>query len=318
VTSLGSRIRERTSGVPFFIEEIVQSLAEARSLEGKRGAYRLVQPVAELALPTTVQAVLAARVDRLEEREKQVLQTAAVIGRLFTEPILHRVVELPEKDLARALDKLAAAEFIFEQALYPQAEYIFKHALTQEVAYNSLLIERRQTLHERTAEAIQAQSAGRLEESWSELAHHYSRSRNTKKAIEYSKLAGERAVKGSANAEAISHLNTALRLLETLPDTPERAQQELVLQVALGAPLIGTKGWAAPEVGKAYGRSRDLCRQIGEAPQLFTVLFGLCTHYIVRAEYGTARELAEQLLSLRSLSMRMRQLVSEFSVSPPC
>ena len=156
VASLGSRIRERTSGIPFFIEEIVQSLAEAGSLEGKKGAYRLVRPVAELALPTTVQAVLAARVDRLEEREKQVLQTAAVIGRQFTEPILRRVVELPETDLARALEKLAAAEFIFEQALYPQAEYIFKHALTQEVAYHSLLTERRQTLHERTAQAIEA------------------------------------------------------------------------------------------------------------------------------------------------------------------
>jgi predicted ATPase/class 3 adenylate cyclase len=192
VASLGSRIRERTGGVPFFIEEIVQSLAEAGSLEGKRGAYRLVQPVAELTLLSTVQAVLAARVDRLEEREKQVLQTAAVIGRQFTEPILRRVVELPETDLARALDKLAAAEFIFEQALYPQAEYIFKHALTQEVAYNSLLIERRQTLHERTAETIEALVGERPEEHWSELAHHYSHSRNTQKAIEYSQLAGER------------------------------------------------------------------------------------------------------------------------------
>src|SRR5262245_48031046 len=194
-------------------------------------------------------------------------------------------------DLARALDKLAAAEFIFEQALYPQAEYIFKHALTQEVAYNSLLIERRQTLHERTAEAIQAQSAGRLEESWSELAHHYSHSRNTKKAIEYSKLAGERAVQGSANPEAINHVTTALRLLETLPDTSERAQQELTLQVSLGAPLIATKGWAAPELGKAYSRARDLCRRIGEAPELFPVLFGLFTFHLVRGEHRTSHEL---------------------------
>jgi predicted ATPase/class 3 adenylate cyclase len=314
VASLGSRIRERTGGIPFFIEEIVQSLAEAGSLEGKKGAYRLVRPAAELALPSTVQAVLGARVDRLEEREKQVLQTSAVIGRQFTEPILRRIVEVPETDLARALEKLAAAEFIFEQALYPQAEYIFKHALTQEVAYNSLLVERRQTLHERTAEAIRVHFAGRLEEQWSALAHHYSHSRNTKMAIEYSKLAGERAAKGSANAEAISHLNTALRLLETLPDTPERAQQELTLQVALGAPLIGTKGWGAPEVGKAYGRARDLCRQIGEAPQLFPVLFGLCAFYITRAEYGTARELAEQLLSLAETAGDSGLLVEAYEV----
>ena len=296
VASLGSRIHGRTSGVPFFIEEIVQSLAEAGSLEGKKGAYRLVQAVAELTLPSTVQAVLAARVDRLEEREKLVLQTAAVIGRQFTEPILRRVVELPETGLDRALDKLADAEFIFEQALYPQAEYIFKHALTQEVAYNLLLVERRQTLHERTAEAIQAQFGERLEEHWSELAHHYSHSRNTEKAIEYSQLAGERAVKGSANAEAISHLTTALRLLETLPDSPERAQRELTLQVALGAPLMATKGYAAPEAGKAYARALDLCRQIGDSSELLPALFGLWVFTLVRAEYRTARRLGEQLL----------------------
>jgi predicted ATPase len=176
-----------------------------------------VQPVAELALPTSVQAVLAARVDRLEERQKQVLQTAAVIGRQFTEPILRRVVELPETDLARALDKLAAAEFIFEQALYPQAEYIFKHALTQEVAYNSLLIERRQTLHERTAEEIQAQFAGRLEEHWSELAHHYSHSRNTEKAVDYLTFAARQAIERSAITEGIASLKAALDLVGRLP-----------------------------------------------------------------------------------------------------
>src|SRR5262249_51839608 len=158
-----------------------------------------------------------------------------------------RVVELSKKDLAAALAKLIGAEFVYERALYPELEYTFKHPLTQEVAYNSLLVERRQTLHERTAEAILAPFGERLEERLSELAHHYSHSRNTEKAIKYSQLAGERAVKGSANVEAISHLTTALRLLETLPDTAERAQRELALQVSLDAPLIAIKGWASPE-----------------------------------------------------------------------
>src|SRR5262249_38992599 len=155
VTSLGNRIRERTGGNPFFIEETVQALAEAGSLDGTKGAYRLVRPTAELALPTTVQAVLAARIDRLEEREKHVLQTASVIGRNFTEPILRSIVEVPEAELARVLDKLAGAEFIYEQALYPEPEYIFKHALTQEVAYHSVLVEQRKILHERTAQAVE-------------------------------------------------------------------------------------------------------------------------------------------------------------------
>src|SRR5262249_36112000 len=150
----------------------------------------------ELTLPSTVQAVLAARIDRLPEREKHLLQTAAVIGKEFMEPVLRRGGELSEADLAAALAQLLGAEFIYGRALYPELEYTFKHALTQEVAYNSLLVERRQALHERTAEAIQGLFAERLEEHLSELAHHYSHSRNTEKAIKYSRLAGERAVKG--------------------------------------------------------------------------------------------------------------------------
>jgi predicted ATPase len=276
----------------------VQALAESGSLEGTKGSYRLVRPAAELTLPGTVQAVLAARIDRLAEREKHLLQTAAVIGKEFTEPVLRRVGEVSETDLAAALAKLIGAEFIYERALYPELEYTFKHALTQEVAYNSLLVERRQALHERTAETVQALFAQRLEEHLSELAHHYSHSRNTEKAIEYSKLAADRAVKGSANAEAISHLTTALKLLETLPDTPERAQQELTLQVSLGAPLMATKGWAAPELGKAYARARDLCREIGDPAELFPVLWGLRAFHLVRAEHKRARELAEQLFNL--------------------
>src|SRR5262249_23052173 len=298
LAGLGDRIRKRTGGNPFFIEEIVQALAESGSLVGTRGSYRLVRPAGELTLPGTVQAVLAARIDRLAEREKHLLQTAAVIGKEFSEPVLRRVGELPESDLATAIGKLICAEFIYERALYPELEYTFKHALTQEVAYNSLLVERRQTLHERTAEAIQGLFCERLEERLSELAHHYSHSRNTQKAIQYSQLAGERAVKGSANTEAINHLTTALRLLESRPDTRERAQQELTLQVALGAPLIATKGWAAPELEKAYALARDLCRQVGEARELFPVLFGMFSFYLVRAEHRTARELAEQLLRL--------------------
>jgi predicted ATPase len=220
LASLADRIRQRTGGNPFFIEEIVQALAESGNLAGSRGAYQLVRPAAELTLPGTVHSVLAARIDRLAEREKHLLQTAAVVGREFAETVLRRVAELPETDLSAALAKLAGAELIYETALYPELEYTFKHALTREVAYNSVLVEHRQTLHERTAEAIEALLGERLEEHLSELAHHYSHSRNTEKAIEYSRLAGEQAAKGSANAKAISHLTTALRLLETCPTLP--------------------------------------------------------------------------------------------------
>ena len=153
-------------------------------------------------------------------------------------------------------------------------------------------------MHERTAQAIEALYSTKLEDHYSDLAHHYSRSGNTQKAIEYLHLAGQQAVQRSANAEAITHLTTALELLKTLPDTPERTQQELTLQITLGLPLMATKGYAAPEVEAVYTRARELCQQVGETPQLFPVLWGLWVFYLVRAEFQTARELGEQLLSL--------------------
>src|SRR5262249_26290265 len=180
----------------------------------------------------------------------------------------------------------------------PQAQYTFKHALTQEVAYNSLLNERRLTLHEHVAEAIAAIFDGRLEEHLSELAHHYSHSRNTRKAVQYSQLAGERAVQLSANAEAIRHLTTALKLLATLPDSSERVDQELALQVTLAVPLLTTKGYSAPEVQDTYARARELCLRAGETPRLFPVLRGLSLFNVQRGDLWSAQELAKQLLAL--------------------
>ena len=140
------------------------------------------------------------------------------------------------------LSRLRDAEFIYEQPAFPEPDYVFKHALTQEVAYNSLLVERRKVLHERAAKAIETIFHSRLEDQYSELASHYSRSGNTQKAVDYLQLAGQQAVQRSANAEAINHLTTALKLLNTLPDTPERSQQELTLADRLGQFVDSTKG----------------------------------------------------------------------------
>jgi predicted ATPase len=244
-----------------------------------------------------VQAVLAARIDRLPEREKKVLQTAAVIGREFAEPVLKRVADVSDLELAGALVKLSGAEFIYEEALYPQLEYAFKHVLTQEVAYGSLLTDRRQALHERAAQAIEALFGG-AEEHYSELAHHYSHSRNNEKAVEYSGLAGRWAAQHSANVEAIRHLTTAINLLEAIPQDRERDRREVTLQVALGGPLVATKGYGAVEVERTYTRARELCGEIGETTLLVPVLFGLRAFHSVRAEHRTARELGEQCLAL--------------------
>jgi predicted ATPase len=245
-----------------------------------------------------VQAVLAARMDRLPAAEKELLQTLSVIGKEFSLSLLKQVANKSEDELQRLLSHLQAAEFIYEQPAFPELEYVFKHALTQEVAYNSLLVERRKALHERTAQAIEALFHSQLDDHYGELAHHYSRSGNTLKAVEYLSLAGQQAVQRSANAEAVNHLTAALELLKTLLDTPERTQREITLQTTLALALMATQGQAAPEVERAYTRARELCQQLGQTPQLFPTLSGLWGFYLVRGELPTTRELGERLLSL--------------------
>jgi predicted ATPase len=291
-------ILKKTEGTPFFMEEVVQTLSEEGVLVGERGSYQLTHHAPTLHIPTTVQGVLAARIDRLATEEKTLLQQLAVIGREFPLSLMQRVIPPPEEELYRLLAALQRKEFLYEQPAFPEVEYLFKHALTQEVAYTSVLIERRKALHEKTAQAIADLYSSSLEDHYSELAHHYSRSSNTEKAVEYLHLAGQQAVQRSANAEAITLLTTALELLKTLPDTSERAQKELALDIALGAPLMVTKGWTAPEVEQVYSRARALCQQLGETAQLFWVLMGLWAFYNVRAEHRTEYALGKQLLTL--------------------
>jgi predicted ATPase len=292
--ALKQLILEKTEGTPFFMEEIVQELKEQGVLTvGTHGRAPLPT---DLHLPPTVQGVLAARIDRLAPDEKVLLQQLAVIGREFPLSLVRPVIAQPEDELYRILSALQRKEFLYEQPAFPEPEYVFKHALTQEVAYNSVLIERRKTLHEQTAQAIEQLYHDRIEEHYSELAHHYSRSGNAEKAVKYLHLAGQQAVQRSAYVEAITHLTVALELLKTLPDTPERAQQELVLQIALGVTLTVTKGYASPEVGLIYARALELCRQVGGTSQLFPTLWGLSRFYRIRAELRISRELGEQLL----------------------
>ncbi len=280
------------------MEEIVQTLVEEGTLAGERGDYQLTQHAPTLHLPATVQGVLAARIDRLVPEEKALLQQLAVIGHAFSLGLVRQVVTQPEDDLYRLLSSLQRKEFLYEQLTFPEVEYVFKHALTQEVAYNSVLIERRKALHEQTAQAIETLFPDRLEEHYSELAHHYSRSGNTEKAIHYLHLSGQQAAQNSAHMEAVSHFTTALDLLKTLPDTPERVQRELPLQLTLAASLQVTKGPSAPEVENAYTRARALCQQGKDERQLFAVLRGLWLLHHVQADLAAARETGEQLLSM--------------------
>jgi predicted ATPase/class 3 adenylate cyclase len=297
LTPLKRLIADRTEGNPFFVEEMVQALFE-RGVIGHDEKLVLKGSLADVKIPSTVQALLASRMDRLPTEEKALLQTLAVIGREFTLPLIRRVAGSSEAQLERILVDLQRGEFIYEQPAFPDAQYIFKHALTQEVAYNSLLLERREHLHNRVACAIEEISDAHLDEHYGELAHHYGRSGDRPNAIKYLQLAGQQAIQRSAYGEAITHLTVALESLKTLPEMSERVEQELMLQIALGTALSATRGWAAPEVESAYTRARQLCQRAGETPQLVAVLWGLWAFYYMRLECRVASELAEQLFRL--------------------
>jgi class 3 adenylate cyclase/predicted ATPase len=295
-------IEEKTEGNPFFIEEVVQTLAEEKSLLGEPGRYRIEQTPAALHIPTTVQGVLAARIDRLPVAEKELLQTLAVIGKEFPFSLLQCIclgqVAQTDDDLRELLGRLEAAEFIYQRPAFPEVEYSFKHALTQEVAGHSLLTEQRNVLHERTAQAIETLFPTRINDYCSELAHHYSLSGNIPKAVEYLHRAAQQAIRHSAQLDAMRHLRVALELLKRLPDTPARAQRELSLLISLGPALMDVQGYGAPEVAATYAHALELCEQIGETSQRFAVHLGLRIHHMSRAEHATAREFGERMLSV--------------------
>jgi class 3 adenylate cyclase/predicted ATPase len=288
----------RTQGNPFFLEESVRTLVETGALVGESAGYRLAQDVPTIQVPATVQAVLAARIDRLPPDTKRLLQTAAVIGMEVSLPVLQAVTILPEAAQHTALAQLQAAEFLYETRLFPERAYTFKHALTQQVAYQSLLTSTRQQVHQQIAQVFESHFAETVLTQPELLAHHYTEAGCPEPAVAYWQKAGQRAVERSAHAEAISHLTKGLEVLTTLPDTRRRAQHELGLQNTLGPVLMAIRGWAAPEVEATYARARVLCQQVGETPQLFPALMGIGTFYMASGKLQTARELREQLLSL--------------------
>ena len=287
----------KTDGVPLFVEELTKMVLESGLLQEREDRYELTGPLPPLAIPATLHDSLMARLDRLAA-VKGLAQLGATLGREFSYALLQAVSPWDEATLQRGLQQLVEAEFLYQQGLPPQATYLFKHALIQDAAYQSLLRSTRQQYHQRIAQVLEARFPEVCETQPELLAHHYTEAGLMAQAIPYWQRAGQRALQRSANLEAMAHLTKGLEVLATLPDTPERAQQELVLQTTLGPALIATKGYAAPEVLHAYARARELCQQVGETPQLFQVLRGLWYFYLIRVELQTARELGEQLLTL--------------------
>jgi class 3 adenylate cyclase/predicted ATPase len=288
-------IAERTGGNPFFIEEVVQALFE-QGILARNGVVKLVRQLAHAHLPVTVQGMLTARIDRLPARDKELLQTLTVIGTEFPFTLARQVTKLPHEELERGLANLRFGEFIYEQPALSDVEYAFKHALTHEVAYNSLLVERRKLLHERAGQALESMFAGQLDDHLSELARQYSRSDNIIKAVKYLERAGHQSLQRSALADAISSFTRATGLLQKLPDGTERIRREVRMQLALGNAFWALRGYSAPEAEQAFTRARELCEQLGDPPELSLALFGLWGVYYLRGKLRPAYELAERLL----------------------
>jgi class 3 adenylate cyclase/tetratricopeptide (TPR) repeat protein len=230
---LKAMLTARTGGNPLFLEESVRTLVETRALAGARGAYRLAKPVDEIQVPATVQSILASRIDRLPLEEKRLLQSAAVIGKDVPFVLLQGIADLGEDELRRGLEHLQAAEFLYETSLFPDLEYTFKHALTHDVAYGSVLQDRRRELHARVVETIEALYADRLTEQVERLAFHAFRGEAWAKAVRYLRQAGAKAFARSANRENVAYLKQALAALAHLPETRDTLELAIDLRFEL-------------------------------------------------------------------------------------
>jgi len=227
--NLEELILEKTEGVPFFIEEFLKSLRELKIIEKIDDTYHIVADTKDVKIPSTIQDVIMARVDSLPEGAKELLQTGSVIEREFNYGLIKRVAGLPEKELLSRLSALRDSELLYERGIYPKSTYIFKHALTQEVAYNSLLLKRRKEIHEKTACAIEELYEDRLEEYYELLAYHYVRSDNKEKAVEYLGLASKKATTATAMEDAKTYFEEARKVLDALPDIDENRVRRISL-----------------------------------------------------------------------------------------
>ena len=299
---------EKTDGVPLFIEELTRTIVEIGVLHDAGDRFELREPLSSLAIPSTLQDSLMARLDRLRS-SKPVAQMGAVIGRTFSYGLLRLVAGLDDDTLKRDLARLVEAGLVHQQGTGEQAGFVFRHAMIQEAAYQSLLRRTRQQNHQRIAQALAEHFPQMTQTAPELLAHHYTEAGLAEQAVSLWQRAGEQAAARSALAEAISHLGKGLDLLPALPEGPERDRHELALQSALGSAMMATRGYAAPETERAYARARELAQKIGELPQLSAVRVGQWAFYLLRPQLGTALELAEEMLTQAELAGDRVQIV---------
>ncbi len=290
-------ILEKTEGVPFFIEQFIKSLKDLKIIEKKENTYRLSKDIHQLTIPSTIQDVIMARVDSLPERAKEVLQTGSVIEREFSYPLINRVTGLPERELLSHLSALKDSELLYERGIYPQSNYIFKHALTREVVYDSILAKRKKKLHEEIGNTIEELYRGNLSEHCEVLAEHYFLSENYLKGAEYSRLAGKKAEKTASLNDAIVHANKRVTSLERLHRTDEVDKQIIDARTILGLYiaqmnyLVEAKNSIDPIIDLAikHDYKRRLC-------QIYTILGTY--NFFVEENYPEAFRAFEKALKI--------------------
>jgi tetratricopeptide (TPR) repeat protein len=307
LAALKRLIIEKTEGTPLFLEEIVQALIEEGAIV-RNGVVKLTRPIHSLKIPPTVQDILASRIDRLPAAEREVLQTLAVIGSEFPVALAREVIEKPEDELTRMLNALQLAEFIYEQPAVGDSEYKFKHALTRDVAYGSLLTDRRRLLHERSGQAIEVLYQERLEDYYADLAYHYGSSNNAAKAIEYSMLSGQQAVERGAYAQALANVEPALKLLQGLPDEPERLRAELGVRMLEGRIVRVPYGVASAALLQTFERVCELSERLGDTSALLRGLFGVALVYTNRVEVVRSLEISRRCLELAERTQNREML----------
>ncbi|MBI5265498.1 MAG: AAA family ATPase [Bradyrhizobium sp.] len=289
-------ILAHTDGVPLFIEELTKMVLEGGLLRGRNGEYVLEGPLPSFAIPTTLQASLMARLDRLSP-VRDVAQIGAVAGREFHYELVNAVAGLPRQRLDEALGQLVRSGLVFCRGEIPHAVYTFKHALVRDAAYAGLLKSRRVQLHAAMARALEQKFPEVVQAQPEIIAYHYTQARNYEAAVHYLYQAGKQSAARSAHKEAIGHVQQGLDLIPHIDDPTLRVKSELLLQTSLGNSLRAIQGWSTDGVKQAYTRALELCKESGLDEHILPAVFGLWTWNFVHASLGEAHALAEHLLN---------------------
>jgi predicted ATPase len=288
------QITERSDGIPLFIEELTKAVLESGVLVDVGDRYMATRPLPSLAIPTTLEGSLLARLDRLASA-RETAQIGAALGRRFSHELIRAVAAIPPQQLEDSLTRLETAELLYRRGTPPDAKYTFKHALVQNAAYGSLLRSKRQQMHGRIVMILETQFPEVVAGQPELMAHHSTEAGLSEKALGYWLKAGRQAIARSTMTEAAAHLQKGLELLRNTPDSSARRQQELDLRITLGGALIATKGWGSPLVGETYTRARMLAEQLARPEYQLPLLHGEWNYHTVQGRHRLALSLAEQL-----------------------